>query len=114
MGTNFFTNDNGEKSQDEFFKEIKKNIQEASLDLHRMCEMGLFELKSQGRNVYYIAGQKFISLNGRELYYGDGEMYYDDGEMYHGNGEMYHGNEEMYHGNEEMCRAEDLPDELKN
>lgn len=90
------------------YRQLNSDIttRKASFDLHRMCEMGLFELKNQGRNAYYIAGQKFISLNGREMYYGDGEMYYDDGEMYHGNGEMYH-------GNEEMCRAEDLPDELK-
>ena len=32
MGTNFFTNDNREKSQEEFFKEVKKNIQEAKYD----------------------------------------------------------------------------------
>ncbi|MBO7464914.1 MAG: hypothetical protein J6T56_03570 [Bacteroidales bacterium] len=32
MGTNFFTNDNRKKSQEEFFKEVKKNIQEAKYD----------------------------------------------------------------------------------
>ena len=83
------------------YRQLNSDIttRKASLDLHRMCEKGLFELKGQGKNAYYIAGQEFISLNGREMYYGDGEM--------------YHGEEEMYHGNEEMCRAEELPDELK-
>ncbi len=32
MGTNFFTNDNRKKSQEEFFKEVKNNIQEAKYD----------------------------------------------------------------------------------
>ena len=104
------------------YRQLNSDIttRKASLDLHRMCEMGLFELKGQGKNAYYIAGLEFISFNGREMYYGAGEMYHDNGEMYHGNGEMYHGagemyhgNGEMYHGNEEMCRAEELPDELK-
>ena len=97
------------------YRQLNSDIttRKASFDLHRMCEKGLFELKGQGKNAYYIAGQEFISLNGREMYYGDGEMYHGNEEMYHGNEEMYHGNEEMYHGNEEMCRTEELPDELK-
>ena len=97
------------------YRQLNSDIttRKASLDLHRMCEKGLFELKGQGKNAYYIAGQEFISLNGREMYYGDGEMYHGEEEMYYGDGEMYHGEEEMYHGNEEMCRAEELPDELK-
>ena len=84
------------------YRQLNSDIttRKASLDLHRMCEMGLFELKSQGRNAYYIAGQKFISLNGREMCRADEEMCRADREMCRANGEM--------------CRAEDFPIELKN
>lgn len=60
----------------------------AYFDLHRMCEMGLFELKGQGRNAYYIAGSELVLLNSRRK-------------------------AEVYGGDEEMCKAEDLPKEWK-
>ncbi len=78
------------------------NTRRASLDLHRMCEMGLFELKGQGRNAYYVAGREFVLLSSKDV-----------GEMCRGEGETCRANDEMCRGDDEMCRAEDLPDELK-
>lgn len=78
------------------------NTRRASLDLHRMCEMDLFELKGQGRNAYYVAGCEFVLLNCKGV-----------GEMCRGEGETCRANEEMCRGEEEMCRAGDFPEELK-
>lgn len=86
------------------------NTRRASLDLHRMCEMGLFELKGQGRNAYYVAGREFVLLiNSRDK----AEMYGGDIEKYGANEEMYGGVGEMYGVDGEMCKAEDLPKNLK-
>lgn len=71
------------------------NTRKASFDLHRMCEMRLFELRGQGRNAYYVAGREFVLLNSRV------------------EGEMCRGEGEMCRANEEMCRVVDLPAELK-
>lgn len=85
------------------------NTRRASLDLHRMCEMGLFELKGQGRNSYYIAGKEFVLLNSGSK----AEVYGGDEEMYGANVEKYGGGGEMYGADGEMCKAKDLPKELK-
>lgn len=74
-----------------------------------MCEMGLFELKGQGRNAYYIAGSELVLLNSRRK----AEVYGVDEEMYGANVEMYGGGREMYGADGKMCKAEDLPKELK-
>lgn len=107
------------------YRQLNSDIttRKASFDLHRMCEKGLFELKGQGKNAYYIAGSEFIQLNSKgdgemyggnkEMYGGNEEIYGGNGEMYGGNGEMYGADGEIYGGNEEMYGAEDLPDELK-
>ncbi len=81
----------------------------AYFDLHRMCEMGLIELKGQGRNAYYIAGSELVLLNSRRK----AEVYGGDEEMYGANVEMYGGGREMYGADGKMCKAEDLPKELK-
>ncbi|MBR3491144.1 MAG: hypothetical protein IKH44_02445, partial [Bacteroidales bacterium] len=87
----------------------------ATFDLHRMCQEGLFELRGQRRNAYYVAGQEFVRLNSRadgemygadgEMYGANGEMYGADGEMYGADGEMYGADGEMYGANGEMCRV---------
>ena len=120
------------------YRQLNSDIttRKATFDLHRMCKEGLFELKGQKRNAYYVAGQEFIQLNGkpdgvtgkpdgvtgklggvtgkpdREISKPDGEMYRANGEMYRANGEMYRANGEMYRANGEMYRAEQIPEEL--
>ena len=66
------------------YRQLNSDItsRKATFDLHRMCEMGLFELKGQSRNVYYIAGpnlEPHISKN-------DGEMCRANGENGRGDG----------------------------
>ena len=78
------------------YRQLNSDItsRKATFDLHRMCEMGLFELKGQSRNVYYIAGpnlEPHISKN-------DGEMCRANGEMYRANGEISRANEENGRG----------------
>lgn len=85
------------------------NTRRASLDLHHMCEMGLFELRGQGRNAYYVAGREFVLLSSRDM----GEMYGGNVEEYGANEETYGGGGDMYGADEEICKAEDLPKELK-
>jgi len=100
------------------YRQLNSDItsRKATLDLHRMCEMGLFELKGQSRNAYYIAGPNLmgnINKKDGEMYRGDGEMYGANGEMYRGDGEMYGANGEMYGANGEMYGADELPEALK-
>ena len=92
------------------YRQLNSDItsRKATLDLHRMCEMGLFELKGQSRNAYYIAGpnlEAHIGKNDGEMYRGNGEMYRGDGEMCRADGEMCRANDEMYRANDEMYRA---------
>ncbi len=93
------------------YRQLNSDItsRKATFDLHRMCEMGLFELKGQSRNAYYIAGpdlEPHISKNDGEMYGANNEMYGAVDEMYRANGEMYRANGEMYRANGEMCRAD--------
>ena len=107
------------------YRQLNSDItsRKATFDLHRMCQEGLFELKGQRRNAYYVAGQEFVRLNsigddlnsrgdglngrGDDLNSrADGEMYRADGEMYRGDGEMYGADGEMYGADGEMCRAD--------
>ena len=93
------------------YRQLNSDItsRKATFDLHRMCEMGLFELKGQSRNAYYIAGpdlEPHNSKNDGEMYGANNEMYGAVDEMYRANGEMYRANGEMYRANGEMCRAD--------
>jgi len=93
------------------YRQLNSDItsRKATFDLHRMCEMGLFELKGQSRNAYYIAGpdlEPHISKNDGEMYGANNEMYGAVDEMYRANEEMYRANGEMYRANGEMCRAD--------
>ena len=47
------------------YRQLDSDItsRKATFDLHRMCKEGLFELKGQKRNAYYVAGPEFILLN---------------------------------------------------
>ncbi len=113
------------------YRQLNSDIttRKATFDLHRMCKEGLFELKGQKRNAYYVAGQEFIQLNGKPdgvtgkpdgvtgklggvTGKPDREISKPDGEMYRANGEMYRANGEMYRANGEMYRAEQIPEEL--
>ena len=78
------------------YRQLNSDIttRKATFDLHRMCELQLFEQKGQKRNAYYVAGQEFIRLNNRV----DDDNSRANGEMYRANGEMY--------------RAEQIPEEL--
>lgn len=79
------------------------NTRRASLDLHRMCEMGLFELKGQGRNAYYIAGRKFMLLNSRGME-----------EMCRGEGEISREEGKISRDGVEISRDEEFPEEIRN
>ena len=115
------------------YRQLNSDItsRKATVDLHRMCENGLFELRGQRRNAYYVAGQEFVWLNSRakdlnsrakdlnsranglngradeKMYGAEGEMYGADGEMCRADGEMYGANEEMYGAVDEMYGAVD-------
>ena len=106
------------------YRQLNSDItsRKATFDLHRMCKGGLFELKGQKRNAYYVAGPEFIQLNSkpdgengkpkgdnRKL---DGKNGKLDGTISRANGEMYGANGEMYRANGEMYRAEQIPEEL--
>ena len=114
------------------YRQLNSDItsRKATVDLHRMCENGLFELRGQRRNAYYVAGQEFVWLNSRakdlnsranglngradeKMYGADGEMYGADGEMYGANEEMYGAVDEMYGAVDEMYGADELPEALK-
>ena len=106
------------------YRQLNSDItsRKATVDLHRMCEMGLFELKGQSRNAYYIAGpnlESHISKNDGEMCRANGEMCRADGEISRADGEISRANEENGRGdglnsrgdslnsraNGEMCRA---------
>jgi ATP-dependent DNA helicase RecG len=106
------------------YRQLNSDIttRKATFDLHRMCQEGLFELRGQRRNAYYVAGQEFVRLNSRaddlnsradDLNSraeglngrGEGEMCRADGEMCRGEGEMCRADGEMYGANGEISRA---------
>ena len=114
------------------YRQLNSDItsRKATVDLHRMCENGLFELRGQRRNAYYVAGQEFVWLNSRakdlnsranglngradeKMYGADGEMCRADGEMYGAVDEMYGAVDEMYGAVDEMYGADELPEALK-
>ncbi len=88
------------------YRQLNSDItsRKATFDLHRMCEMGLFELKGQSRNAYYIAGPNLESHIGKN----DGEMCRANDEMCRANGEMYRANGEISRANEENGRGDGL------
>ena len=102
------------------YRQLNSDItsRKATVDLHRMCENGLFELRGQRRNAYYVAGQEFVwlnsnsrakDLNGRadeKMYGGDGEMYRADGEMYRADGENGRADGEISRADRENGRAD--------
>ena len=100
------------------YRQLNSDItsRKATVDLHRMCENGLFELRGQRRNAYYVAGQEFVWLNSRAKDLNsranglngraDEKMYGADGEMCRADGEMYGAVDEMY-------GADELPEALK-
>ena len=51
------------------YRQLDSDItsRKATFDLHRMCKEGLFELKGQKRNAYYVAGPEFILLNSNPI-----------------------------------------------
>ena len=67
------------------YRQLNSDIttRKATFDLHRMCELQLFEQKGQKKNTYYVAGQEFIRLNSTA-------------------------DNEMCRADDEMCRADDL------
>ena len=85
------------------YRQLNSDItsRKATFDLHRMCEMDLFELKGQSRNAYYIAGPNLESHIGKN----DGEMCRANDEMCRANGEMYRANGEISRANEENGRG---------
>ena len=114
------------------YRQLNSDItsRKATVDLHRMCENGLFELRGLRRNAYYVAGQEFVWLNSRakdlnsranglngradeKMYGADGEMCRADGEMYGAVDEMYGAVDEMYGAVDEMYGADELPEALK-
>ena len=113
------------------YRQLNSDItsRKATVDLHRMCENGLFELRGQRRNAYYVAGQEFVwlnsnsrakDLNGRadeKMYGGDGEMYRADGENGRADGEISRADRENGRADKENGRADKengraLPKEL--
>ena len=100
------------------YRQLNSDItsRKATFDLHRMCQEGLFELRGQRRNAYYVAGQEFVRLNsigddlnsiGDDLNSrADGENGRADGENGRADGEMCRANGEMCRADEKMCRAD--------
>jgi ATP-dependent DNA helicase RecG len=93
------------------YRQLNSDItsRKATFDLHRMCQEGLFELRGQRRNAYYVAGQEFVRLNsiGDDLNSrGDGENGRVDGEMCRADGEMCRADGEMCRADEEISRAD--------
>lgn len=113
------------------YRQLNSDItsRKATFDLHRMCQEGLFELRGQRRNAYYIAGQEFVRLNNKcddemcrandEISRGDSLNGRADGEISRANeengrgdglnsrGDSLNGRGDSLNGkaNEEMCRA---------
>lgn len=79
------------------------NTRRASLDLHRMCEMGLFELRGQGRNSYYVAGREFVLLNAR-----------DKVEISRGEREISREEGKISRDGVEISRDEEFPEKIRN
>ena len=114
------------------YRQLNSDItsRKATFDLHRMCEMGLFELKGQSRNAYYIAGpnlEPHIGKNDGEISRANGKISRANEENGRGDGlnsrgdslnsrgdsfnsradeKMYGGDGEMYRADGEMCRAD--------
>ena len=86
------------------YRQLNSDItsRKATVDLHRMCENGLFELRGQRRNAYYVAGQEFVKLNSKN----DGEMCRADGEISRANGENGRADGENSRGDGENSRAD--------
>ena len=92
------------------YRQLNSDItsRKATFDLHRMCQEGLFELRGQRRNAYYVAGQEFIQLNSRagdlngrgdrEISRADGEISRADKEISRANGENGRANGEISRG----------------
>ena len=85
------------------YRQLNSDItsRKATFDLHRMCEMGLFELKGQSRNAYYIVGPNLEPHIGKN----DGEICRANDEMCRANGEMYRGDGEISRANGENGRG---------
>ena len=113
------------------YRQLNSDItsRKATVDLHRMCENGLFELRGQRRNAYYVAGQEFVwlnsnsrakDLNGRadeKMYGGDGEMYRADGEngradRENGRADKENGRADKENGRADKENGRALPKEL--
>ena len=88
------------------YRQLNSDItsRKATFDLHRMCEMGLFELKGQSRNAYYIAGPNLESHIGKN----DGEMCRANREISRGDGEISRANEENGRGDGLNSRGDGL------
>ena len=72
------------------YRQLNSDItsRKATFDLHRMCEMGLFVLKGQSRNAYYVAGpslEPHVKIDG-EISRGDGLNSRGDGLNSRGDG----------------------------
>jgi ATP-dependent DNA helicase RecG len=92
------------------YRQLNSDItsRKATVDLHRMCEKGLFELKGQSRKAYYIAGQEFMKLNGKadgEISKADGEISKADGEISKADGEISRVDGEISRADGEISRA---------
>jgi ATP-dependent DNA helicase RecG len=113
------------------YRQLNSDItsRKATFDLHRMCQEGLFELKGQRRNAYYVAGQEFVRLNSRgddlnsrgddlnsraddlnsradgENGRANGEISRADGENGRANGEISRADGENGRANREISRA---------
>ena len=94
------------------YRQLNSDItsKKATFDLHRMCQEGLFELKGQRRNAYYVAGQEFMRLNSRadglNNSRGDDLNGRADGEISRANGEISRANGEISRANRENGRAD--------
>ena len=100
------------------YRQLNSDItsRKATFDLHRMCEMGLFELKGQSRNVYYIAGpnlEPHISKNDGEMCRANGENGRGDGLNSRGGGLNSRGDSLNSRGDSLNSRGDHLPLELK-
>ena len=92
------------------YRQLNSDItsRKATVDLHRMCEKGLFELKGQSRKAYYIAGQEFLLLNSRaggEISRADGEISRAGGEISRADGEISRADGENGRADREISRA---------
>ncbi len=93
------------------YRQLNSDIttRKATFDLHLMCKEGLFELRGQRRNAYYVAGQEFVRLNSRgDGLNGRGDDLNSraDGEMYRGDGEISRADGEISRADGEISRAD--------